>query len=36
MEKSLSELRNYDIKGLDFDDGEKERVENTLKKLGYI
>ena len=36
MEKSLSELRNFDVKELDFDDAEKERVENTLKKLGYI
>ena len=36
MEKSLKIMQNYDATAHDFDENEKQKVENTLKKLGYI
>tara|TARA_B100000530_G_scaffold163441_1_gene102852 strand:- start:427 stop:537 length:111 start_codon:yes stop_codon:yes gene_type:complete len=36
MNKSLNELRNLNIKEHNFNEAEKEKVEKTLKKLGYI
>ena len=36
MEKSLKIMQNYDTTEHDFDENEKQKVENTLKKLGYI
>ena len=36
MEKSLKIMQNYDATEHDFDENEKQKVENTLKKLGYI
>jgi len=36
MNKSLNELRNLKIKEHNFNEEEKEKVEKTLKKLGYI